>query len=164
MSKEELAREAAAFHCPRYNELPAVGLYLEQVLETVNGSLAYLQHDPLTKPMISNYIKNGCMSSPEKKRYSREHLCYMMVIEILKPVFTLQQIARILEIQRETYPIDVAYNFFATEFENALVEAFHFTGEPLPCIETERTDQTILIRSMVLAAANRIFVEKSFLA
>lgn len=163
MTREELIEQVAAFRCPRYEELPSVDLYLEQVLEFVNGSLAFLDHDKLTKPMISNYIKNEVISSPVKKRYSREHLCYLIVIDILKPVFTLQQIATILDVQRKTYDLPVAYNFFCTEFENALNEAFRFTGMPLPTLETTRTEQTILIRSLVLAAANRVFVEKVFL-
>lgn len=164
MMREELIAQAAAFHCPRYAELPNMSLYLEQVLEVVNGSLAFLDHDKLTKPMISNYIKNGALASPEKKRYSRDHLCYLIVIDILKPVFTLQQLASIFEVQRQTYDLAVAYDYFCAEFENALCEAFRFTGMPLPSIETERTEQTILIRSLVLAAANRVFVEKVFLS
>lgn len=164
MSRESLINEAINFHVPRYEELPSIALYLDQVLDTVNTALAYLEHDPLTKPMISNYIKNGALESPEKKRYSRDHLCYLILIDILKPVFTIHQIAALIRIQKKTYPLDVAYNFFCAEFENALAEAFQFTGNPLPTIETERTEQTILTRSMVLAAANRILIEKAFLA
>ena len=74
----------------------------------------------------------------------------------------VHQIARFFEIQRETYPLDVAYNYFCTEYENALSVAFTFTGQNLPCIETRRTEQTILIRSIVLAAANRIYAEKNY--
>ena len=162
--RQSLIDEAVAFHVPRYAELPNMGLYLEQVLDVVNGSLEYLDHGKLTKPMISNYIKNGVMASPERKRYSRDHLCYLIVIDILKPVFTLQQIGEFLEVQKSTYPLEVAYDYFCSEFENALAEAFRFTGMPLPSIESKRTEQTILIRSLVLTAANRVFAEKAFLS
>lgn len=37
----------------------------------------------------------------------------------------------------------------------------HFTGQPLPSIETKRTEQTILLRAMVLAVSNKIFVNIS---
>lgn len=163
MSRKELAQDALAFHVPRYNELPNIPLYLDQVLDVVSSSLAYLGHGPLTKPMISNYIKNGALASPEKKRYSRSHLCYLIIIDILKPVYTLQQITSLIEIQQSTYSLEVAYDYFCTEFENALAEAFQFTGNPLPSVETKRTEQTILVRSLALSAANRVFVEKAFL-
>lgn len=163
MSREALIQDAINFHVPRYNELPAISLYLDQVLDIISTTLAYLDHGPLTKPMISNYIKNGALASPEKKRYTRDHLCYLIVIDILKPVFTLQQIATLIQEQQKTYPLEIAYDYFCTEFENALAEAFQFTGNPLPSVETERTEQTILVRSLALAAANRVFVEKAFL-
>ena len=33
MNREEAIQEARNFHCPRYHELPDIGLYLEQVME-----------------------------------------------------------------------------------------------------------------------------------
>ena len=140
-----------------------MGLYLEQVLSLVNGVLAPVQTEPLTGAMVSNYIKNKAIPAPIKKKYKREHIAYLLVTCVLKQVFTVQHISRLFEIQRETYTIDVAYDFFCAEYENALRESFNFTGEALPCIETIRTAQTILVRSMVLAAANRVYVEKVFL-
>ena len=57
----------SAFHIPRWNELPTVELYLDQVVKLINGVLApYINFnlDPkdeselLTKTMINNYVKN----------------------------------------------------------------------------------------------------------
>ena len=139
-----------------------MSLYLEQVLGLINSTLACIQSEELTGAMVSNYIKNKAIPAPVRKKYSREHLAYLMVTCLLKPVFTVQQIAQLYEIQRETYPLEISYDFFCTEYENALREAFDFTGDALPCVETRRTQQTILVRSMVLAAANRVYVEKTF--
>lgn len=152
------------FHCPRYEELPDMGLYLEQVLTIVNAALAPLKCEAITGAVISNYVKNGAVPPPEKKRYRRVHLVYIIAITILKQIFTIQQVATFFDIQQETYPLSVAYNFFCCELENALKEAFDFTGLPLPVIETVRTPQTILVRSMVLAVANRVYVEHTFLS
>ena len=150
------------YHCPRYNELPNISLYLEQLLDAAKEATCAVIDEPLTGPMINNYIKTKALPPAVKKRYSRDHLCYLIIITCLKQVFTLPQIARFFEIQRETYPLEVAYNYFCSEFENALREAFSFTGQALPSIETRRTEQTILVRAVVLAAANRIFVEKTY--
>ncbi|MDO5334670.1 MAG: DUF1836 domain-containing protein [Coriobacteriia bacterium] len=167
-TKDETAKAASvdpfaaikAFRCPRYEELPDMGLYLEQMLGVVNAALDCLVAEPITKPMMGNYVKNGVVPPAVRKRYYREHLAHLFVMAILKPVFSVEQVARFFEIQRATYPLQVAYDFFCTEFENALHEAFEFSGKALPCVETKRTDETILVRSMVLAAANRVFVEK----
>lgn len=148
-------------HIPRYEELPTMGLYLEQLLSIVNQELAPICADPITGAMISNYIKNRAIPSPEKKKYYREHLCYALVTCMLKQVFSVQQIAALFQIQRDTYPLHTAYDHFCAEFENALKEAFRFTGGALPLIETKRTGQTVLVRAAVLSAANQIYVSKA---
>ena len=153
------ASELARFRCPRFAELPDMGLYLEQTLGVVNDALAPILNDPITSPMMNNYVKKGVVPAAVKKRYYREHLAYLVVMAVLKPVFTVDEVARFYEIQKTTYPLDVAYDFVIREFENALHAAFDFTGEALPCIESARTEQTVLVRAMVLSAANHVFVE-----
>lgn len=113
-------------HCQRYSELPDMGLYLEQVIGVITQALLPIStegNDILTGAMISNYIKNNTLPAPIKKKYTREHLCYMIVLGILKQVFTLQQISVFFALQRQTYDLQVAYDYFCTEFENALKEA-----------------------------------------
>lgn len=163
MNNQEITSTAIDYHCPRFHELPGISLYLEQMIDITTTSTGSIISEAPTGPMINNYVKLGAMPPAVRKKYSREHLCYLIVITLLKQVFTLPQIARFFEIQRNTYPLETAYNYFCEEFENALNEAFSFTGEALPCIETKRTAQTVLLRSIVLTAANRIFVEKTYL-
>lgn len=148
-----------SFHCPRYEELPDMGLYLEQMLTMLNESLSPICPEPITGAMISNYIKNKTVPSPERKKYRREHLCYIFVTCIVKQVFSVPQIAAFFEMQQATYPLEIAYNYFCCEFENALKEAFLFTGQALPALETKRTEQTILMRAVVLAVSNRIYAD-----
>ncbi len=150
------------YHCPRYKELPHISLYLEQLIDAAKDATAVVIDEAPTGPMINNYVKLKVLPPAVKKRYSRDHLCYLIIATLLKQVFTLPQIAEFFRIQRETYPLEVAYNFFCGEFENALEEAFSFTGNALPCIESRRTEQTVLVRAVVLASANRIFVEKTY--
>lgn len=147
------------FHCPRYEELPDIGLYLEQMLHMVNETLLPICSEPITGAMISNYIKNKAIPAPEKKKYRREHLCHIFVTCILKQVFSVQQITAFFEIQQTSYPLKTAYDYFCVEFENALKEAFSFTGEALPVLETKRTEQTVLMRAIVLAVSNRVYAE-----
>lgn len=162
MERKEKIEAVLKFHCPRYEELPNMDLYLEQVLNFVNQSLEPIQSEPVTGAMISNYAKNKATPAPVKKKYTRDHLVYIIVSTLLKQVFTLQQISHFFEIQKETYPLSVAYNYFCNEYENALESTFCFTGEAMPRIETRLTDQTILVRAVVLSAANRVYVEKTY--
>ena len=69
-------------HIPRWNELPNVDLYLDQVVTFINSSLeAFLpcnggndekkENQILTKTMINNYVKNHLIDAPVKKKYSK---------------------------------------------------------------------------------------------
>ena len=93
------------FSLPRYAELPNFGLYLEQALKVINEALSPVISEPITKPMMNNYVKHGVVPAAQQKRYYRDSLCYALVMGALKPVFTVEQVGEFFCIQRETYPI-----------------------------------------------------------
>ena len=45
----------------------------------------------LTKAMINNYTKNKIMPPPVKKRYSREHLIFLIYIYYMKNVMSISE-------------------------------------------------------------------------
>ena len=150
-----------AFRFPRFAELPDMGLYLEQLLQLNNGILQpfFTRGQPAaTSAMVSNYITAGVLAPPERKRYGREHLCRLLVLSLLKESFTIQEICLLFQVQKETYPLPVSYDYFCQDFENALSEAFCPTGLPLPDHATRQTPQTRLLRAMVLATVSRIYI------
>ena len=73
-NKEQLSLDG--IHIPRWNELPNVDLYLDQVVTFINSSLSeflYSSQDKgdnqiLTKTMINNYVKNNLIDAPIKKK------------------------------------------------------------------------------------------------
>ena len=69
-SREALA--LAHFHIPRYDELPSLPLYREQVIGYIENHMAPLSTDPsealITSSMVNNYIKAGLIAAPQKKR------------------------------------------------------------------------------------------------
>ena len=80
---------------PKWSELPTIDLYLDQVLLYVNqlDSSSIVDDDKgLTAAMINNYVKNGHLDKPIKKKYSRRQLARLIVITCLKNVFAIQEI------------------------------------------------------------------------
>lgn len=73
-----------SFHVPRLQEIPDVGLYLEQVTRYVNQSLAGCGISPITAAMVSNYVKQRLIPGPEKKGYSAESIAYLMFVACKK--------------------------------------------------------------------------------
>ena len=81
--KRRVTACAAGFSLPRYRELPAVGLYLDQTVQLVNSCFRGFPGVELTPSMVSNYVKKGVISHPVKKKYSREQLAALLYICLL---------------------------------------------------------------------------------
>ena len=50
----------------------------------------------LTKTMINNYAKNNLLPSPEKKRYSKDHLLMLIFIYYFKNILSITDIQKLL--------------------------------------------------------------------
>ena len=59
-------------HLPRYDELPGIDLYMDQVVAVVSDYLHPYMRDAkeqhLTPAMINNYVKLKLLPAPVKKR------------------------------------------------------------------------------------------------
>ena len=69
-------------------DIPNIDLYMDQVTTFMEAQLAhskrYKDDKILTKTMSNNYAKNNLLPSPEKKRYSKEHLLVLIFIYYFK--------------------------------------------------------------------------------
>lgn len=93
-------KEPNAFSLPRYQELPDIGLYMDQVIVLADRYLSPLfggDSPVLTASMVNNYVKQKLLAPPCKKRYSREHVARLLVICVLKQVLSIPEIAHLLE-------------------------------------------------------------------
>ena len=75
-----------SYHLPRWDELPDMELYMDQVVTLIEKHIRFLANNDdklITSAMINNYVKLGLMPKPEKKRYERTHLAYLIVITLL---------------------------------------------------------------------------------
>lgn len=112
-------------HIPRWQELPEIGLYMDQVVLVLNKVLQPIcadQTPPVTATMINNYVKMKLTQPPEKKKYSREHLAWFLMICLLKKVFSLQEITALQRRFTEQAPLDCVYDRFCRELEHSLQE------------------------------------------
>lgn len=95
------AKQGQELSPPSWGELPTIPLYVDQVLQYLRDSLCFFERDEndvlLTNSMINNYVKNGALPHPEKKKYSRQHLAALMTICMLKQVLAIQDIVTLLQ-------------------------------------------------------------------
>ena len=83
-TKLRVAACAAGFALPRYNDLPSVGLYLDQTVQFVNGYFRSFCGVELTPSMVSNYVKKGVVDHPIRKKYTRDQIASLMYIAVSK--------------------------------------------------------------------------------
>ena len=77
-------------------DIPNIDLYMDQVSTFMEEQLAatkrYGDDKILTKTMINNYAKNKLLPSPEKKRYSKEHVLMLIFIYYFKNILSINDI------------------------------------------------------------------------
>ena len=159
--KRRVTACAAGFSLPRYRELPSVGLYLDQTVQLVNSCFRGFPGVELTPSMVSNYVKKGVISHPVKKKYSREQLASLIYIVLSKNVLSLENIDTLFKMQKAYCSAGAAYDTFCEELERCLPFVFGCT-RALPDPDPDAADEKLLLRSTILAAANKMYLDCCF--
>lgn len=143
---EECKRLLSTGRLPKWDELPEFELYMDQVIEIINKYLSIMEifsgdNIEITRPMINNYVKLGTMPAPVKKKYSRVHLAYIIVICTLKQSLNMSTIQKILPAQLPEEEVKYIYNSFVKNqkksFEYASEQADKYAS---PILEAENAD------------------------
>ncbi|MBP2057548.1 DNA-binding transcriptional MerR regulator [Lactobacillus colini] len=153
--------EISKFKLPKFSEIPDMGLYLNQVVAYLNNCLSPLGNIKITSSMVSNYVKHKLIAPPAKRLYSREQIAELLFIAVAKNVMEQDDLRRAIKIQKSTYPVDIAYNYFALELQNALLHVFGFQ-EQLQQIGHDRTKQKEMLRNLILSFAYREYLYQFF--
>lgn len=152
-------KEILEFHLPRFNELPDIDLYMDQVLNIIENSLIIFSSENdeniITKSMINNYVKQNVIEKPFKKRYKKFHVAYLIIISILKKVLSISEISKI--INNQDYEVEEFYNIFCNELEYSLKSTFLNESEDE---QTKLIDDNI--HNKILVAATRAFANKVY--
>ncbi len=82
------------------SEIPAIDLYVDQIINLISGKLAEgserYRGRQLTKTMINNYSKDGIIMPIKGKKYTREQVIQILCIYSLKNTLSINEIKRLL--------------------------------------------------------------------
>lgn len=160
--------ELQQYHLPRWEELPDIELYMDQVITLIERYLSPLVgqtgNKVITPAMINNYVKLDIMPKPNKKRYERVHLAHLIVITILKQVLFIPEVKQGIFLQSKVDGISGAYNCFCQEQEGALcamIETYrHQTAtNPLASVEAVKLER-LGLHMACISFASKIITEK----
>lgn len=160
-------KEINDFHLPRWNELPTIDLYIDQVVSLLEQYLTgYIKSDNekddtlITKTMINNYVKHNVLKPPVNKKYNREHLASLFVIFTLKQVYSINDIKKLIGLAINTSPIEQAYNRFCSELEKAIRIVF---AEKNYIKNSKLSEEQYILRNVVQSFANKLYVQMIYL-
>ena len=159
LEKNELIQGIENFHLPTYNEIPNVGLYLEQTAKYISEALSPLFDTAITGSMISNYVKKGLVSNPVKKQYDREQIAYLIFIAVVKNVLSMDDIKLVIDIQKNSYEGIIAYNYFARELENLIAYIFGISNN-LEETSVNSSNEKRMLRNIIITVTHKIYLGK----
>lgn len=152
------------FHLPRWSELPNLDLYLDQLVTILEKYLKdYIGNKDetiITKTMINNYVKQGLIKPPKKKKYSRLHIATLLVICTLKQIYSISDINELMLLAVKTVKFNSAYDQFCEALEKAILYTFEGVEYTVP---ENMTFEQSLLKSVAQSFASKLYVEKTFL-
>lgn len=153
---------------PSWDELPSIDLYMDQVITLVTeyiSSFSYHNDEqPLvTQSMINNYVKFKTMPAPVKKRYSKIHLAYIIMICILKQTLSMDTIQKIIPADISEEEVISIYNSFVKNQNKAyqyVTEQTSVVAEPILKNEADNQER---LNDLVLQVASSANIFKSLI-
>ena len=101
---KNILEEVKAFNI---DDIPNIDLYMDQVTTYLNDKfVATKRRDDdklMTKTMINNYAKSRLLPSPDKKKYTKDHIITLIMIFFFKNVLSMNDVTKLLSPMLDTY-------------------------------------------------------------
>ncbi|MCI9056596.1 MAG: DUF1836 domain-containing protein [Oscillospiraceae bacterium] len=120
----EWARGLEKFALPDWEGLPQLELYMDQIIILLTEYLAPVsrgqEERAITASIINNYVRMKIVPPPVKKKYSRVHIAFLVVICTLKRSLSISSIQRLLPEDRTEESVRAFYNGFVRQYRDAV--------------------------------------------
>jgi DNA-binding transcriptional MerR regulator len=137
-----------------YDRLPDIDLYMDQVIEYLSRQcISSRENDKISSAMINNYIKDGLLPRANDKKYSREHLAYLMMISRLKQMLSVKDTGLLLKADTEGQDIVGYFN----DFQALVADTARSVGDSLPADDDGLS--AVALRLAVSGYVSRIVCE-----
>ena len=165
-----------SYRLPVWEQIPDLGLYMEQVIVLLRQYLDYLppelkEEEYITSAAINNYVRTKIMPEPIKKRYYRIHIAYLLVICTLKQGLSIALIQKLIPTGLTEEEVHVFYDSYAAR--HALSASYfvqqvrgvagpildHTDTTPFSTAQTEE----LIISSAIIGGFSRLLAEKLML-
>lgn len=151
---KEFTHSIETFVIPAWQEIPEIGLYLDQVARYINSFLAEFEEMKVTPSMISNYAKQKLISRVNKKTYTRQQIATLILVVLFKNVTSLDHIRTFLQLmEQQNMETETVYE----QFRSILLST---TSRSENVFRQSADDE--LLSAIAIALTKKMYVEKAF--
>lgn len=164
------------FRLPQWEQIPDFGLYMDQVLQLLDGYLCYLppeleQAQPITAAAINNYVRTKVLPEPRKKKYYRVHIAELIMICTLKQTLQLSMLQTLLPASQpeedvaRVYTAYVARHRLCAQYfidQVKLTAAAMLDHDVVTELAVQDTPE-LIASAAILSGFSRLFAEKLLL-
>lgn len=106
------------YQLPEWENIPDIGLYMEQVIALLKNYLDYLppelkEEQFITAAAINNYVRKKIMPEPDKKKYYRTHIAYLIIICSLKQSLSIPTLQTMIPVNLSEEELRHFYTAYA---------------------------------------------------
>ena len=158
------------YELPTWDMLPCIELYMDQVLVLLTQYLNFLPREDgaenITTPaMVNNYVKMKVLPPPVKKRYSRVHLAYLIMVCMLKQTLGISLVQQILPADASEDTVHATYDAFVRMHKAVAAQfAAEVRAAASPALLSEEPADSavggLILQSAIAASLFKLLTEK----
>lgn len=164
------------YQLPEWENIPDIGLYMEQVIALLKNYLDYLppelkEEQFITAAAINNYVRKKIMPEPDKKKYYRTHIAYLIIICSLKQSLSIPTLQTMIPVNLSEEELRSFYTAYARRhslaskyFVKQVKEAAAgiLDHDPVSEMATDSTED-LITAAAVVCGFSRLLAEKLLL-
>ena len=159
------------YHLPDWETIPDFGLYMDQVIVLLEQYLSFIpapvggKERFVTSSTINNYVRLKIMPAPEKRKYHRIHIAYLIMILTMKQSLSISDVQKILPADSNETDVRAVYEDYSLKFRRV---GLFFNQQVQTGAEGIRTPgqtgdnavELLVIESALIAGFSKILAEK----
>ncbi len=151
-----------SYSLPDWEQLPDIELYMDQVISLLEKYLkiyyeAIGSEKTITPSMINNYVKLGTIPPPKKKRYTKVHLAYLLIVCTLKQTLNMATIQKIIPVNLSESEVKQTYTAFVSNQQKAygyVTDSIRSVAKPVLELDDSNQEQLNALLMQVSSSAN----------
>ncbi len=164
---EEWIRGIEEKALPEWEAFPSIELYMDQVIALINQYLEIFEAEReekdyvVTAAMVNNYVKMKIVPAPIKKRYTKVHLAYLVMVCTLKQTLSMEMIRRIVPVDMEHEQVRQTYVSFVQNQKKTFATLAELMRTQTPGVLADDEDANdIVLQTAIFSTLARTLTKK----